>query len=130
MSPSEKSWIRHCWCVSAQISNRVRWHLDLMYKFQVVVFDISVSKPREFFIVIIFDILIFYGEPLAYPRGAPGMPPPIHTAQNVLNFMQFFWKIWQNRMLVPPPGRLPPPPTGNPGSDTRLTNYVHVYLSN
>ena len=29
----------------------------------------------------------------------------------------FFLKILQNRMLAPP-GRLAPPPRGNPGSDT------------
>ena len=34
------------------------------------------------------------------------------TAQHFLNF----WKIWQNHMLAPFPGMLPPPPTGNPGS--------------
>ena len=41
-----------------------------------------------------------------------GGPP---TAQNVLNFMQFFHKFMQNHMLAPP-GGLAPPPTGNPGS--------------
>ena len=47
------------------------------------------------------------------PRGcsggskgdAPGACPlPPIKAQNVLNFMQFFWKFWQNRMLAPPGG--------------------------
>ena len=32
--------------------------------------------------------------------GAPGARPP--TAQNFLNFMPFFCKIWQNHMLAPP----------------------------
>ena len=32
--------------------------------------------------------------------GDLGAPPP--TAQNFLNFMQFFRKIWQNHMLAPP----------------------------
>ena len=41
-----------------------------------------------------------------------GSPP---TAKNVPKFMQFFWKIWQNRMLAPPGGSATPP-TGNPGS--------------
>ena len=40
----------------------------------------------------------------AHPRGP-----------NSFNFMQFFGKIWQNRMLAPP-GGLVPPPRGNPGS--------------
>ena len=44
------------------------------------------------------------------PRGAPGTCRPL--AQNILNFMQFFWKICQNRMLAPP--RVGAPPTGNP----------------
>ena len=30
-----------------------------------------------------------------------GVPWCNNTAQNVLNFMQFFQKIWQNRMLAP-----------------------------
>ena len=36
-------------------------------------------------------------------------------------FFQFhavFGKIWQNRMLAPPPRELAPPPRGNPGSAT------------
>ena len=36
-------------------------------------------------------------------------------------FFQFhavFGKIWQNRMLAPPPEELAPPPRGNPGSAT------------
>ena len=48
-------------------------------------------------------------------RGAPpARPPPM--AQNFLNFMQFYWKIWLNRMLTPPPRGSAPPPTGNTGS--------------
>ena len=38
-------------------------------------------------------------------------------------FFQFhavFGKIWQNRMLAPPPGELAPPPRGNPRSATVL----------
>ena len=41
-----------------------------------------------------------------------GRPP---TDQNFLNFMQFFGKIWQICMLVPPPEGVAPPPTRNPG---------------
>ena len=46
----------------------------------------------------------------------------------VLNFMQFFWKIWQNLMLTHSPEGLAPPPTGNPGSASNQnmiisTNY-------
>ena len=37
--------------------------------------------------------------------------------------MQFFGKIWQNRMLAPPPGELAPPPRGNPRSATALCIY-------
>ena len=48
-------------------------------------------------------------------RGAhPARAPP--TAQNFLNFMQFFTKFGKNHMLAPPLGGLAPPPTGNPGS--------------
>ena len=36
-----------------------------------------------------------------------------------LQFHAFFWKIWQNRILVTPPvptpGRVGTPPRGNPG---------------
>ena len=38
-------------------------------------------------------------------------------------FFQFhavFGKIWQKRMLAPPPGELAPPPRGNPRSATEL----------
>ena len=48
---------------------------------------------------------------VADPRG--GAPP---TDQNVLNFLQFFGKIWQICMLAPPPGGLAVPLTRNPGS--------------
>ena len=40
-------------------------------------------------------------------------PPP--TAQNVLNFMQFFTKFGKI-ICWRPPGELAPHPTGNPGS--------------
>ena len=40
--------------------------------------------------------------------GTPGACHP-STAQNFLNFIWFFGKLWQNH-------RLAPPPTGNPGS--------------
>ena len=46
-------------------------------------------------------------------RGCPQTPP---TDQNFLNFMQFFGKIGQICMLVPPPEGLVPIPTRNPGS--------------
>ena len=46
--------------------------------------------------------------------GAPAAPPP--TTQNFLNFMQFFGNFLHYHRLVPPPGGLAPPPTGNPGS--------------
>ena len=49
-----------------------------------------------------------------YDRSFFGTWPP--TAQNFLNFMQFFGKFWQNRRLAPLPGGLAPPRTGNPGS--------------
>ena len=52
---------------------------------------------------------------LAGLRGAPGMRSP-RMAQNVLNFMQFYWKIWQNCMLAPPPPPQGCQPTRNPGS--------------
>ena len=48
-------------------------------------------------------------------------------AQNCLDFMQFFRKFWQNRMLVPPE-RLMLPPTGNPGS-TPEAERSHRLLS-
>ena len=53
-------------------------------------------------------------------RDAP--PPP--GGPNSFNFMQFFGKIWQNRMLVPP-GELAPPPRGNPGSATACSSILH-----
>ena len=50
-------------------------------------------------------------------RGARGTRAP-PGGPNSFDFMQFFGKIWQNRMLVPPSGELVPPPQGNPGSAT------------
>ena len=47
-------------------------------------------------------------------RGHPRHAPP--TAQNFLNFMQFYWKIWLNCILAPPPRGSAPPPTATPGS--------------
>ena len=55
---------------------------------------------------------------LAGLGGAPGMRSP-RMAQNVLNFMQFYWKIWQNCMLAPPPPPQGCQPTRNPGSPPR-----------
>ena len=39
--------------------------------------------------------------------GVPRRVPPMD--QNFLNFMQFFWKIWKFRMLVPPSWRVDTP---------------------
>ena len=39
---------------------------------------------------------------LVYSGGSKGGASP--TAQNLLNFMQFFGKFWQYRRLAPPPG--------------------------
>ena len=55
--------------------------------------------------------------------GREGRPP---NDQNSFNFMQFWGKIWQNRMLAPPPGGLASPPWGNPGSATVVP--CHNYL--
>ena len=41
-------------------------------------------------------------------RGAP-LARAVGEAKSFLNFMQFFWKFWQNRMLAPPR-----PPEGCP----------------
>ena len=41
---------------------------------------------------------------------------------NSFNSMQFFGKIWQNRMLPPPPIELAPLPWGNPGSATDISH--------
>ena len=46
--------------------------------------------------------------------SSDGAPP---LDQNVLNFMQSFWKMC---MLAPSYGRLAPPPTKNPGSASGL----------
>ena len=46
-------------------------------------------------------------------RGAR-VPP---GGSKFFQFHAVFEKIWQNRMLVPPPGELAPP-RGNPGSVT------------
>ena len=42
------------------------------------------------------------------------MPPVRPHGPKFSQFHAVFWKIWQNRMLVPP--GLAPPPTENPGS--------------
>ena len=50
------------------------------------------------------------------------------------NFMQFFGKIWQNRMLAPLPAVLAPPPQGNPGSATekivKRTRRINCHVVN
>ena len=58
-------------------------------------------------------------------KGAPPGRPP--TAQNLVNFMQFFGKFWQNRRLAPPSGGLAPPPMGKPGSapEGRSNSAIH-----
>ena len=50
--------------------------------------------------------------------GAPQAraPAPSPTAQNFLNFMQFFAKFGKSYAGAPPPGGLASPPTGNSGS--------------
>ena len=50
--------------------------------------------------------------------GATRRPPPPQS-KILFNFMHFFWKIWQNRMLAPSGGSAPP--TGNPGSSLNLS---------
>ena len=51
--------------------------------------------------------------PVADLGGHPARAPP--TAQNFLNFMQFFAKFGKITCWRPP-GGLAPPPMGNPGS--------------
>ena len=53
--------------------------------------------------------------------GAPGARPPY--GPKFSRFHAVFRKIWQNRMLAPPPRGLAPPPTGNPGSAPALWNF-------
>ena len=45
-------------------------------------------------------------------------PPPVGS--KFFQFHAVFGNIWQNRMLVPPPGGLVPPPRRNPGSATKM----------
>ena len=52
---------------------------------------------------------------LADLGGRTRRAPPL-TARNFLNFMQFFGKFDNFVCWRPPPGRLVPPSTGNPGS--------------
>ena len=60
-------------------------------------------------------------------RGAhPAHTPP--TAQNFLNFMQFFAKFGKI-ICWHPPGGLAPPPMGNPGSAPGDVNVVKNYLN-
>ena len=51
-------------------------------------------------------------------------PPPPPGGPNSFNFMQFFGKIWQNRMLAPPLESWRPPPRGNPGSATDMVAKI------
>ena len=55
--------------------------------------------------------------PVADLRGGAGDAPPPRGSK-FFRFHAVFGKFWQNRMLVPPPGELAPPPRGNPGSAT------------
>ena len=48
--------------------------------------------------------------------GREGRVPP--WGSKFFRFHAVFRKIWQLRMLAPPPGELAPPPRGNPGSTT------------
>ena len=57
-------------------------------------------------------------------------PPP--PGPKFFQFHAVFGKIWQNRMLAPPPGELAPPPRGNPRSATAtgfiiLTPYLALF---
>ena len=69
-------------------------------------------------------------------KGAQGCVPPSKytppTAQNVLNFMQFFAKFGKI-ICWRPPRRVAPPPTGNPGSapaiDWKFTFPVNQHVN-
>ena len=50
-------------------------------------------------------------------------PPP---GSKFFEFHAVSGKIWQNRMLAPPPGQLAPLPRGNPGSATDSVNHELV----
>ena len=53
----------------------------------------------------------FAERPVADLRGARGTRDPLGVQILSVPCSFFFWKIWQNRMLAPPP-------QGNPGSAT------------
>ena len=66
---------------------------------------------------------------LLYSGGSRG-GTPLHTclfypptAQNFLNFMQFFRKFWQNHMLEPPPRRV-----GAPSYGESCIRPCYIYL--
>ena len=67
--------------------------------------------------------------PVADLRG--GARDPSHPGgSNSFNFMLFFWKFWQNRMLAPPPPpqRLASSARGNPGSATVYCTKMLTYM--
>ena len=51
-------------------------------------------------------------------KGGRGGRAPPPWGSKFFQFHAVFGKIWQNRMLAPPPGELAPPPQGNPRSAT------------
>ena len=78
------------------------------------------EKENSRFILVVFAktphqvVQVTLSFPVVDPRGRSW-----HALPYSPKFSQFhavFWKIWQNCMLVPPSGRLAPPPTRNPGS--------------
>ena len=53
---------------------------------------------------------------------------PLPHGRIFFNFMHFFWKIWLNRILAPPPpGRSVPAPMGSPGSAPVTDLYILIF---
>ena len=63
-------------------------------------------------------------------KGGPEGRAPPPWGPKFFQFHAVFGKIWQNRMLAPPPGELAPPPRGNPGSATDFVGFTEEFNTN
>ena len=61
-----------------------------------------------------------------YKEGYEGCVPT--SGSKFFQFHVVFGKVWQNRILAPP-GGLVPPPRGNPGSPTELNIRSRLWSS-
>ena len=80
--------------------------------------------PNSFMLIKLINIFV---KPVADLRGALGTRPPSPGAK-ILSISCSFWEILAKSYVGAPPGKLAPPPRGNPGSATG--NYSKNLICN